>query len=186
MMDYPWLTFLKGLPISPWSAALYLILTLWASRKLPSTSYRRIAWMASWVDAICLLGMLALFFDSLWVSLCWLRWTESYSLTAFSHIILPLSRNIAMFIVCITLISRNWIREGYINLSREVFLLFGLHISYTILRFCLAPGKEWTNWIYAMENGYACWPYVWFLDYVVLRLITTLLWIKIWSPKNAS
>ena len=173
-------------PISPWSAAQYLLMTWWASKKLPKDAYPKIAWLASWVDSICILGVLAVFFDSLWVSLCWLRWTPTYSENVFSHIILPILRNIAFFFICMLMMNHNWLRKGYINLSEEVFLLFGLHISYTILRFYLAPGKEWTNWLHAFENGYACWPYVWFLDYVVLRIILILLWIKLWSPKHVS
>lgn len=185
-MDEFWKYIWKSFPISPWSVALYAVWIWWAHKKLPSTSYKRIAWLGKLADTLCILGILALIGDTLWVSLCWFRWPESYSGIAFPYIFLPIVRNTSMIVVCTLLVSRNWLREGYIQINREVAKLIGINILYMVLRFYLAPGKEWTNWLYAIQNDFACWPYVWFLDYIVCRGLTTLVWLKMWSPKNAS
>ena len=185
-MDDFWRYIWNSFPISPWSAALYLVLSWWASKKLPSTSYKRIPRLASWVDSIAVLGMLVLVGDILWLSLCWFRWTPTYYANYFSYILLPLIRNVAMIITCILLMSKNWLHEGYIKFSRKVVYLIILNIAYLFTNFFLAPGKEWTHWLYALQNGYACWPYTWFISYTIGRAITSLIYIKMWSPENAS
>ena len=179
---YIWISF----PISPWSLVLYLFLSYWASKKLPSNAYYRISWLASWVDSICVLGIIVLIGDIIWLSLCWFRWNITYSMNSFSYIFLPIARNVAMLIVCFLLISQNWIRAGYIKLSREVFLLAGFNVLYLFLWFYLSPGKEWTHWLYAIQNNYACWPYTWFISYPVGRAITSLVYIKMWRAPHAS
>ena len=185
-MDPFWKYIWKSFPISPWSIALYLILSFWASKKLPKNAYRKISWLASWVDSLCVLGVVVLVGDILWLSLCWFKWAPSYSLNSFSNISLPIFRNVAMIAVCLLLVSQNWLNAGFINLSREVIRLMGLNIVYLLLWFSLAPGKEWTHWLYALQNDYACWPYTWFISYPVGRAITSLVYIKMWSPTHVS
>lgn len=185
-MDEFWKYIWKSFPISPWSIALYLALSRWASRKLPSDAYRKISWLASWVDAICILGVIVLIGDIFWLSLCWFKWSESYSQTAFSYIFLPILRNIALLNVCILLVSQNWLRAGYIHLSRPVIRLIGLNIVYLLLHFSLSPGKEWTHWLYALQNDYKCWPYTWFISYPIGRAITSLIYIKLWSKQHVN
>lgn len=185
-MDDFWKYIWKSFPISPWSVALYLVLSWWASRKIPSKLYGRIAWLASWADAICVLGVLVLVGDIFWLSLCWFRWNSSYALNSFSYIFLPIARNIAMIVVCILLMSRNWLYEGYISFSIEVISLIGLNIIYLLMYFYLAPGREWTHWLYALQNGYSCWPYTWFISYPIGRAITSMVYIKMWSTEHVS
>jgi len=185
-MDEYWNYIWESFPISPWSVALYLVLSFWASKKLPSKTYKQIPRLASWADTICVLGVIVLVGDILWLSLCWLRWNSYYSANYFSYILLPLIRNIAIIPICIMLMSRNWMREGYIKFSRQVQYLIGLNILFLLLNFYLAPGMEWTHWVYALQNGYACWPYTWFISYPIGRAITSLIYIKMWSPENAS
>lgn len=185
-MDDFWKYIWKSFPLSAWSAALYLVLSYWASKKLPSTSYKRIAWLAAWADSICILGILVLIGDIFWLSLCWLRWSESYSQNAFSYILLPMARNISMIFVCTLLVSHNWLHEGYISFSRQVKNFISLNILYLVIYFSLAPGREWTHWLYALQNGYACWPYTWFISYPIGRAITSLIWIKMWGSPHVS
>lgn len=185
-MNAYWQNIWKSFPISIWSAALYLVLSYWASKKLPSKSYKRIKRLAAWVDAICIIGVVVLIGDMIWIMTSYFRWDNIYYEEPISYIFLPLARNISMIVVCMLLMSRNWLREGYINLNREVIFWAGLNILYIFLCFYLAPGKEWTHWQYALENGYACWPYVWFISYPIGRAITSLLWVKMWSTKHVS
>ena len=185
-MDEFWKYIWKSFPISPWSVTLYLALSGWASRKLPSNAYQKISWLASWVDSICVLGIIVLIGDIFWLFLCWIKWNSSYAETAFSYIFLPIVRNISIMTICLLLVSQNWLRAGYINLGREVIQLVGLNIAYLFTWFYLSPGKEWTHWLYALQNDYSCWPYTWFLSYPIGRAITSLVYIKMWSTPHAS
>lgn len=185
-MDAFWKHIWNYFPIQPWSVVIYLLWSWWASKKLPSNSYRKIPWLASWTDTICIVGVVVLIGDIIWIIISYFRWNNIYYVEPISYIFLPLARNISMIVVCIILISRNWVNEGYICLNKEVIFLTGLNILYIFLSFYLAPTKEWTHWLYALQNNYACWPYTWFISYPIGRAITSLLWIKMWSPKHAS
>lgn len=179
MNDY-WLNIWKSFPISVWSVLLYLSLSWWASRKLPSKSYKRISWLASWADSICILGVVILAFDILWVITYWLKWAplnpQSYTL-----LILNIGRNVSTIIISLLLMSANWWNKGYLHFNGEVSVLIGLNVAYICLWFYFAPGIEWTNWVYALENGYGCWPSSWLIAYPIGKSLFSLLWFRMWD-----
>lgn len=162
--------------ISPtsWSLLLYAIWAWWASSKLPQDVYVRIPRLAAWVDAAFIAGVVVLVGDILWVIAVWARWGSAYP-GEIGLIANSLLRNFSILIICL-IMSKDWWKSGVIRWGSDVYLLWGVDLLYLTLWFGLAPGLEWTHWVYALENGYASWPYVWVIGYIIGRAITTLIY----------
>jgi len=166
---------------TPWSIILYAIWAWWASKKIPPDLYIRFNRLAAWVDAVFVAGVVVLVGDILWVSAVWIKWISLYPdetmLLVYSQV-----RNVSLLTISL-IMSRNFWRTKMIHWGPAVYSLWGLTILYLILWFGLAPGLEWTHWVYALENGYSCWPYVWGIGYIIGRAITTLIYWRTWHVK---
>ena len=164
---------------SPWSIALYAIWAWWASKKIPSDMYIRIHRLAAWVDCVWVAGVVVLVGDILWVIADWIRWIpthpEDTMLLVNSQI-----RNISLLTICL-IMSRDLWKTKIIQWRADVYALWGVVLLYLALWFGLAPGVEWTHWVYAIENGYACWPTVWGISFIIGRAITTLIFWRTWN-----
>jgi len=164
---------------TPWSIVLYAIWAWWASKKIPPDLYVHLHRLAAWVDAIFVAGVVVLVGDILWVSAVWIRWIPNYPgemmLLVNSQI-----RNISLLAISL-IMSRDFWRTKMIHWGPAVYWLWGLDLLYLTLWFGLAPGLEWTHWVYALENGYACWPAVWGIGYIIGRIITTMIYWRTWN-----
>lgn len=167
---------------SPWSIILYAIWAWWASKKIPSDIYVRFRRLAAWVDAVWVAGVVVLVGDILWVSAVWIRWIPTYPGEAMLLVNSQI-RNVSLLAISL-IMSKNFWRTRMVHWGPAVYALWGVNLIYLILWFGLAPGIEWTHWVYALENGYACWPYVWGIGYIVGRAITTLIYWRTWSVKQ--
>lgn len=166
---------------SPWSIILYALWAWWGSRRLPRDAYIRFQRLAAWVDALWIAGVVFLVGDVFWIIAVWVRWGSTYP----SQIILlvySLIRNMSGLALCL-LLSQNWWKSKRVRWNAEVYCLWLLNLLYLVIWFGLAPGLEWTHWVYAIENGYSSWPYVCFIAFVVGRIITTTIFWRTWNVK---
>lgn len=169
---------------TPWSIILYAIWAWWASKKIVphDTTFRRR--MAAWVDCVWVAGVVIIVGDILWVSAVWIRWIPTYPedmiLLVFSQL-----RNISLLSISLIMSLSLW-KDKTIHWGPAVYWLWGVNLLYLILWFGLAPGLEWTHWVYALENGYSCWPAVWGIGYIIGRIITTLIYWRTWKFKYDS
>jgi len=163
---------------TPWSIILYAIWACWASKKIPSDLYIRFNRLAAWVDAVWVAGVVVLVGDILWVTAVWIRWIPTYPedmmLLVYSQV-----RNVSLLAISL-IMSKDFWRTRLIHWGQAVYWLWGVNLLYLLLWFGLAPGLEWTHWVYALENGYSTWPYVWGIGYIVGRAITTLIYWRTW------
>jgi len=164
---------------TPWSIAMYAIWAWWGSRRLPRDAYIRFHRLAAWVDALWIAGVVVLVGDILWVMAVWIRWGFVYP-NEIMLLIYSLIRNTAGLILCL-LMSRGWWNSGRVRWNMDVFCLWLVDLLYLIMWFGLAPGLEWTHWVYALENGYATWPYVGFIAFIIGRIITTTIYMRTWN-----
>jgi len=163
---------------TPWSIILYVIWAWWASKKIaPEENLRKR--LAAWVDCVWIAGVVVLVGDILWVSAVWIRWVSLYPdemmLLVYSQI-----RNLCLLSISIVMSWHLW-KAKIVQWGSTVGKLWGLNLLYLLLWFGLAPGLEWTHWVYALENGYSCWPYVWGIGYIIGRIITTLIFWRTWN-----
>ena len=168
---------------APWSVIMYALWALWGSKRLPKDAYTRFHRLAAWVDALWVAGVVVLVGDILWVAAVWIRWGAIYHeqimLLVYSQI-----RNVAGLILCFMMSQGLW-RSKRLRWGKDVYLLWGLDLIYLALWFGLAPGLEWTHWVYALENGFKSWPWVWVIGYIIGRIITTGIYVKTWSKRDA-
>ena len=167
---------------TPWSIILYAIWAWWASKKIPPDLYVRFRMLAAWVDAVWVAGVVVIVGDILWVLAVWARWHSVYP-GELGLITNSLLRNISILVICI-IMSRKFWRTRLVHWGPEVYALWGVNLIYLALWFGLAPGLEWTHWVYALENGYSTWPYVWGIGYIIGRIITTLIYWRTWDVKQ--
>lgn len=163
---------------SPWSIAIYAVWAWWASKKItPEGPLRKR--LAAWVGCVWIAGVVVLVGDILWVSAVWIRWVpthpEELMLLFYSQI-----RNICLLSVSLIMSWHMW-KTKIVQWGSTVLRLWGLNLLYLLLWFGLAPGLEWTHWVYALENGYSYWPYVWGIGYIIGRAITTLIYWRTWN-----
>jgi len=166
---------------TPWSIILYAIWAWWASKKIaPGENLRKR--LAAWVDCVWIAGVVVLVGDIMWVSAVWVRWAPIYPdelmLLVYSQI-----RNFGLLSVSIIMSWHLW-EAKIVKWGSTIFWLWGLNFLYLLLWFGLAPGLEWTHWVYALENGYTTWPYVWGIGYIIGRAITTLIYWRTWDVKQ--
>jgi len=164
---------------TPWSVILYALWAYWGSKKLPRDGYVRYHRLAAWADALWIAGVVFLVGDILWVLAVWIRWGPIYpgELGLMTN---SLIRDFSGLIICL-IMSWEWWKNRYVKWGPNVFLLWGVNLLYLLLWFGLAPGLEWTHWVYALEKGYSCWPYVWVIGYIIGRIITTLIYWRTWN-----
>ena len=163
---------------TPWSIITYALWAWWASKKIsPEGSLRKR--LAAWVECVWIAGVVVLVGDILWVSAVWIRWVPTYPdelmLLVYSQI-----RNFCLLSVSIVMSWHLW-EAKIVQWGSTVGKLWGLNLLYLLLWFGLAPGLEWTHWVYSLENGYSCWPYVWGIGYIIGRAITTLIYWRTWN-----
>ena len=166
---------------SPWSILLYAIWAYWGSKKLPRDTYVHIHRLAAWVDAVWIAGVVVLVGDILWVTAIWIRWHSFFpheiGLIANTQI-----RNLSMLTISL-IMSWKWWKFKIVHWGKDVYLLWGINLLYFALWIGLAPGIEWTHWVYALENGYPYWPIPWFITFIIGRAITTLIYWRTWNVK---
>lgn len=166
---------------SPWSIAMYALWAWWGSRRLPRNAYLRFHRIAAWVDALWIAGIVILVGDILWVMAVWIRWGFAYP-SEITLLIYSLIRNTAGLILCL-LMSKNWWSSGKISWNKDVYWLWLIDLLYLAIWFGFAPSLEWTHWVFALENGYGIWPFVWLISFVVGRIITTTIYMRTWNVK---
>lgn len=164
---------------TPWSILLYAIWAFWASKKIAPQGRTFRQRLAAWVDAVFVAGVVVLVGDILWVSAVWIRWISTHP----GEMMLLISsqiRNVSLLAISL-IMSRDLWKAKIIQWGPAVYWLWGVNLLYLILWFGLAPGLEWTHWVYALENGYSSWPYVWGIGYIIGRIITTLIFWRTWN-----
>lgn len=166
---------------SPWSVIMYAAWAWWASKKIPKDRYIRIHRLASWVDAIWVAGVVVLVGDILWVMAVWIRWLPTHP-NELMLLVNAQIRNISILAISLIMSWNLW-KTKTVQWGPAVYNLWGINILYLLLWFGLAPGMEWTHWVYALENGYSSWPYVWFIAFIVGRIITTMIYMRTWNVK---
>lgn len=168
---------------TPWSIIMYALWAWWGSKRLPRDNYIRFHRLAAWVDALWIAGVVVLVGDILWVLAVWIRWTAVYP-TDKTLLINSLVRDISGLVICL-LMSKEWWSSARLSWNTNVFCLWLIDILYLVLWFGMAPSLEWTHWVYALENGFTTWPFVWIISFIIGRAITTTIYIKTWSNTNA-
>lgn len=166
---------------APWSILLYAIWAWWASKKIPKDRYIRIHRLAAWVDAIWVAGVIVLVGDILWVLAVWIRWISTYP-NELTLLVNCMIRNTSILTISLIMSWNLW-KSKLVQWGPAVYLLWGVNLLYLLLWFGLAPSLEWTHWVYALENGYNCWPYVWGIGYIIGRIITTTIFWRTWNVK---
>lgn len=164
---------------TPWSILLYAVWAWWASKKIVPWDSSFHQKLAAWVDCVWIAGVVVLVGDIQWVTAVWIRWMPTYPdemmLLIYSQI-----RNFSLLAISL-IMSRCFWRTKIVQWGSTVYWLWVLNLLYLTLWFGLAPGLEWTHWVFALENGYSCWPAVWIIGYVIGRTITTLIFWRIWN-----
>lgn len=164
---------------SPWSITMYALWAWWASKKIPKDKYVRFHRLAAWVDAVWVAGVVVLVGDILLIMAVWIRWHSIYP-NELGLIINSLLRNISILTICLIMSWDMW-KLKWARWGSTVYLLWGVNILFLLLWFGLAPGLEWTQWVYALEHGFASWPYAWFVSFVIGRIITTMIYVRTWN-----
>lgn len=164
---------------APWSILLYAIWAWWASKRITATGAPLRHRMGAWVQCIWVVGVVVLVGDIQWVIAVWIKWVPTYPgemmLLVYSQI-----RNFAMLAMSLIMSWDLW-KNKIVQWGTTVIYLWGLNCLYLLLWFGLAPSLEWTHWVYALENGYECWPYVWGIGYIIGRIITTAIFWRTWN-----
>jgi len=166
---------------SPWSIILYAIWAFYGSKKIPKDAYMRLHGLAAWVDAIWVAGVVVLVGDILWVMATWVRWHSVYT-GELGLIANSLLRDISILTICLIMSWNMW-KTKMVHWGPAVYLLWGVNLLFLLLWFGLAPSLEWTHWVYALENGYAYWPHVWGINFIIGRIITTTIFWRTWNVK---
>lgn len=167
---------------TPWSIILYTIWAWWASKKIPREKYIRFHRLAAWVDAVWVAGVVVLVGDILWVTAVGIRWLPTYP-GELMLLVNSQVRNISLLAISLIMSWNMW-KTKMVQWGPTVGALWCLALLYLLLWFGLAPGLEWTHWVYALENGYACWPYAWGIGYIIGRIITTAIFWRTWNVKQ--
>ncbi|GAH18139.1 unnamed protein product [marine sediment metagenome] len=166
---------------APWSIMLYAIWAWWASKKIPKDKYIRLHRLAAWADAIWVAGVIVLVGDIQWVIAVWLRWISTYP-DELNLLVNCMIRNISILAISLIMSWNLW-KSKLVQWGPAVNLIWGVNLLYLLLWFGLAPGLEWTHWVYALENGYSIWPFTWFISFIVGRIITTIIFWRTWNVK---
>ena len=161
---------------SPFSIAMYTLWAWWASKKIAPNGMRR---MSAWVDCVWIAGVVVLVGDIQWIIACWIRWVPTYP-GDMMLLVYSLVRNFSLLAMSLMMSWNMW-KNKMVHWGPAICWLWGLNILYLTLWFGLAPGLEWTHWVYALENGYSCWPYACFMAFIVGRIITTLIYWRTWN-----
>lgn len=153
ILELPW--YMKS--PSPWTLAIWLILTIWGSRILvKQIHYRRprLAWLLAFVDSALILGFLVLITDLLWCVACGLRFGPYFPFYPDVYgLILAAARDVAGLVFLGLMVWDNF-KQRILAFSTLSYLSLAGYVVFLACWFCLAPDPSFTDWTFAFKYGY--------------------------------
>jgi len=143
---------------SPWSLAFYAVMAAIGSQLLLNlgAKYKRAQRLMAFLDALFLLGIIVFIQDTIWLLINTWRWIlPLYSGTAtFSNYYIRFPQNIVGALLLFLLTWGLW-KGKLVNFNKKTVFWFAVIASFTFTVFLLAPGQQFTDWVYAVHFGYS-------------------------------
>jgi len=172
-MALPWWT----LSPSPWTIAVYTILALYAARKLYRVyghNYKRLKRLAAFTDATFMLGFVVLTLDTFWLACSGLRFGWTYP-SSVLQLLACLFRNFGIVALCYIFVKDYLVDRA----TSKTFYLFAVNMVFMVIWFVLAPSPAYTDWTFALRNGYSLATVVlsFFISHVLGKTLLSLTYI---------
>lgn len=135
--------------------------------------------LVRFAESFFLVGFTIVLLDLLWVIACGLRFGATYpnSMHALTYAAL---RDVAAIVFCYLFIG-NHLRKP----SRTTLAIFGINLVFLVLWFGLSPSPVYTDWTFAIRNGYnaATVATSFFISHIIGKTITGTFYISQWRKR---
>ena len=112
-------------------------------------------WLQASLDALCLLLMVVLAQDTIWLLCNTFRWILPFysGVANFSNYYVRFPQNIVGLMLFGLLSYGKW-RLGVAYFNWKTLAIFILIACFTATVFVLAPGQAWTDWVFAVNHNF--------------------------------
>jgi hypothetical protein len=154
LLKQPWF----AVSPSPWSLAFYVIMGIIGGRQLlkQGAQYSRYPKLIAFLDAIFILGIVVFIQDTMWLLVNTWKWIIPHYLdiATFSNYWIRFPQNIIGALLCVLMSWGAW-KAGLVSFKKSTLAMFELIAVMTFTVFFLAPNQAWTDWTFAVHNGFS-------------------------------
>jgi len=171
---------------STFTFVFWIVLWLWGLlhlRKEHFADVKRIQGLYRLVNCMMIVGLVAFIYDSTWILGQILKFGHLYP-SDINELYLRLGQNLGFLLICF-LFTNHLFKNGILEFRARTYDLLLLQMFYFIIWFYAAPDPSWTDWTFAIRNGFPRTQVIksFFISHVVGKMIQGLIFISLWKKK---
>lgn len=172
---------------STFTFIFWIVLWLWGLQHLKKKYFadiKRIPGLYRLVNGMLLVGLVAFIYDSNWIVFQVLKFGRYYP-SDVGELLLRLGQNLGFLFICFVF-TKPLFDKKILKFHTITYDLLLLQSVYFIAWFYFAPNLSWTDWTFAIRNGFPGSQVIasFFISHILGKLIQGAIFISLWKRRK--